>query len=150
MGRVVAVVMLLGSSCGGDDAQPAVAAAVGQISISDAWARPTPGEGTNTAIYLTVSNDGDDADTLMAADGAACGVTELHMTTIEDDVMRMTPLTDGILIPARSSVTLGPGGLHVMCIGVTDALVEGAATEVTLDFASAGEVTVVADVRSDQ
>lgn len=149
-GAAIAVVMVLGSGCGGDEAEPALAAEVGDISISGAWARPTAGEGSNTAMYLTVSNDGAEADTLAAADGAACEVTELHMTTIEDDVMTMTPVTEGILVPGRSSVTLGPGGLHVMCIGVTDALVEGATTEVTLDFANAGAITLVVDVRSDQ
>ena len=147
---LAAAVAMAAAACGDGDAESGDANAVGDLTIQDAWARPTPGDGSNTAVYMTISNDGDTLDTLVAADGDACSVTELHMTTMEDDVMRMTPLEEGIALAPNSSVILGPGALHVMCMNVTDALEQGQTTNVTLDFANAGSVTVEATVRNEE
>ncbi len=143
----VVVIAILTAACGGtgDDA-----ASSGGISVSDAWARPTPSPHSNTAIYMTVANDGTDAASLIAADGEACGVTEIHMTSMEGDVMTMSPVEDGIAVTPGSAVTLGPGGLHIMCIEAAEQLDEGSTMLVTLEFADAASIEVVATIRRDE
>lgn len=63
--------------------------------------------------------------------------------------MSMSPLAEGIAIGPKSSVVLGPGGLHVMCLDVTQELAEGSSTELTLEFAIGSTLVVQAQVRSD-
>ena len=49
-------------------------------------------------------------------------------------------------IPARSSVTFEPGGLHVMLTGITDDIQVGDDVPLTLTFEHAGTVTATAEV----
>jgi len=58
--------------------------------------------------------------------------------------MRMRPLT-ALDIPAGHDVTLGPGGAHIMLLGLTQPLREGQSFPLTLSFEHAGprQVTVV-------
>jgi copper(I)-binding protein len=95
---------------------------------------------------MQISGGGED-DVLASAESAACSVVELHETTMSDGVMSMQHLPQGIPIPAGETVSLEPGGLHVMCMGVERALVEGENIDVQLQFESAGVVTVSAEIR---
>ncbi len=141
---------LVAIGCGADEADDTDAVSVGAITVEDAWMRPTPGTGGTTAAYMTITNGGDEAQTLLAATSAACGVTELHMSAEEDGVMTMSPLTEGVTIGPKSSVILGPGALHVMCLDVTTELEEGTTTELTMEFADGSAVVVEAEVRKGQ
>jgi copper(I)-binding protein len=55
--------------------------------------------------------------------------------------MRMRPVP-AIDLPAGQAVQLAPGGLHLMLIGLTQALNQGGRVPVTLVFERAGEVEV--------
>jgi periplasmic copper chaperone A len=54
---------------------------------------------------------------------------------------------DGIEVPAGSTVTLGPGGLHIMLLDLAQPLPTGSTFDLTLDFEKAGEQTVEVSVR---
>ena len=58
----------------------------------------------------------------------------------------MTELPDGLPIPAGQTVTLAPGGYHLMFMQLTGPLVEGSTLPVTLQFEKAGAVEVMLDV----
>lgn len=146
-GRVMwALLVVALAACGGDDEPSSAADGTESIIVTDAWLRPPAGP--NAAIYMTIENDGAEADTLLSAQGDICSTTELHMTTVEDDVMTMSPLPDGIAITPGATVVLGPGALHIMCLDVDPELPEGSAT-LTLQFATAGQLTVSAEVRRE-
>ena len=59
---------------------------------------------------------------------------------VVDGVMTMRELKGGIEIPAHGSVTLAPGGLHLMFIGLKAPLVAGEKLPVTLTFEKAGTI----------
>ena len=59
-------------------------------------------------------------------------MTSMLMT--EDDVMQMSQIEGGILIPAGSIAHLQPGGLHIMMIGLVQDLEAGTMIELTLSF----------------
>jgi copper(I)-binding protein len=59
----------------------------------------------------------------------------------DGDVMRMREVPS-IEIPPGRTVTFGPGGLHLMMIGLTRPLRQGETVPVTLRFERAGEVPV--------
>lgn len=54
-----------------------------------------------------------------------------------------------IPVPAGATVTLEPGGLHMMLIDLAAPLVAGESFELTLEFASGATVRVPVDVRSN-
>lgn len=113
------------------------------ISVSQAWVRPTIGEGRITAAYLKIQNIGDDADVLRGASSPKAARVEIHETEMTDEgVMKMRPLGDGLAIPAGESVTLKPGGTHIMVMGLDGALAKGASLPLTLDFEKAGAVEI--------
>ena len=59
---------------------------------------------------------------------------------VSDGVMTMRPLDGGLEIPAKGTVTLAPGGFHLMFIGVKEPFVEGEGLPVRLTFEEAGSV----------
>ncbi|HUU24366.1 MAG TPA: copper chaperone PCu(A)C [Methyloceanibacter sp.] len=124
------------------------AAQPGGISVSDAWVRPTIGEGKTTAAYMTITNKGDGDDVLRSARSPKAKMVELHQTTMTDEgVMRMRPVEGGLSIPAGATLELSPGGNHLMIMGLDDALADGGALPLTLDFSSAGSVEITVPVR---
>jgi len=116
------------------------ATTLGPLRIEAPWTRAAL-EGRQGAGFLTILNTGAAADRLVSASSPVAGRMELHTHIRDGDVMRMRPVED-IPVPAGGSVTLQPGGLHLMFMGLTRNVTAGETIPVTLRFAEAGEVTV--------
>jgi periplasmic copper chaperone A len=123
-------------------ALPAAAQEVraGDLVVTQGWSRAAGAGGTGVG-YLTISNRGTAADRLVAASSPAARGLEMHTHVREGDVMRMRPVP-AIDIPAGGTVTLQPGGLHLMLLGLAAPLRQGETVPVTLRFERAGEVQV--------
>ena len=113
----------------------------GDLRISHPWARAA-GANTNGAAYMTLRNAGGQPDRLVSASTPIARTVELHTHVRDGEVMRMRPVAD-IPVPAGQTVRLRPGGLHVMLIGLTEPLRQGAEVPLTLRFERAGEVQVM-------
>lgn len=118
----------------------------GDIAIGHPWTRAA-GANANGAGFMTLKNNGATPDRLVSATSPAARVVELHTHIREGDVMRMRPVAD-IPIPQGQTVHLRPGGLHIMLIGLTEPLRQGASVPLTLRFERAGEVQVTLSVES--
>ncbi|MCA3287924.1 MAG: copper chaperone PCu(A)C [Roseomonas sp.] len=118
----------------------------GDLVIGHPWTRAA-GANTNGAGFMTLKNNGSAPDRLISAASPAARVVELHTHIREGDVMRMRPVAD-IPIPPGQTVHLRPGGLHIMLIGLTEPLRQGATVPLTLRFERAGEVQVTLGVES--
>jgi copper(I)-binding protein len=99
--------------------------------------------------YLTIENTGTSDDTLLEVRVTNIPRVELHLSeTDANGVARMTR-QDGIPVPAGETVTLKPGGLHVMFIGLNgDPFEQGEEVAATLVFEKAGTLEVVFDVEA--
>ena len=117
----------------------AVLAQTNQLEVSNAWARATPGSAENGAAYLTIQSP--TADRLLSLSSPVAKKAELHTMSMEGMVMKMRPLAD-LDIPAGQSITLKPGGQHVMLLGLDAPLREGQSFPLTLTFEKAGTRTV--------
>ncbi|MBV9827456.1 MAG: copper chaperone PCu(A)C [Alphaproteobacteria bacterium] len=113
----------------------------GAVEVSNAWARGTPGGAQIGAAYLTLQSSSGDRLTGIATSVAQ--KAELHTMTMDNGVMKMRPL-DGVDLPAGQTVSLKPGGIHIMLMGLKAPLQPGQSFPMTLQFAKAGsrEVTV--------
>lgn len=147
----------------------------GELEVSDAWARTSPAVATAGAAYLDITNGTETDDVLVSAsvDESVAAKVELHETTaVEDDgdagmgegsggdmgegatdtsmagapMMQMQPVED-IPVPAGETVSLEPGGLHIMMLDLAEPLEVGTTIEITLTFEQAGEIVVDAEVR---
>lgn len=101
--------------------------------------------GTTSAVYFVLQNRGGAPDRLVSARTEVAAVVELHLSAIEDGVMRMRQV-EGIEIPAQGAARLEPGGYHLMLIGVNRALAEGDRFPVSLEFEGAGVQVVEVEV----
>lgn len=113
------------------------------IEVHDAYtfaATPTSKSG---AAFMVLHNHGDSDDTLIGASTPAADRAELHTHVARaDGVMQMTKVEGGIPLPAGGEVLLERGGYHVMLLGLTGSLDQGAMISLTLTFENAGDVVV--------
>ncbi|MFC3123796.1 copper chaperone PCu(A)C [Pseudoroseomonas globiformis] len=121
-------------------AQQAAAASSGALAIEQPWARAAVRGGTG-GVFMTIRNKGGSADRLVGISSPLPRVAEIHSTQRDGDVMRMRPV-EAIEIPAGGSVTLQPGGLHLMLVGLKEPMPAGGSVQVTLTFERAGAITL--------
>ncbi|MGE5518080.1 MAG: copper chaperone PCu(A)C [Bacteroidota bacterium] len=127
---------------------PALAgeAKVGAIEIKDAWARATPARAPVGGAFITIVNTGAATDNLVGASAEVSKTAELHTHLVQGDVMRMVAV-ESIEVAPGKPVAMGPGGLHIMLMGLNAPLKEGTSFPLELTFAQAGKVTVTVDVK---
>ncbi len=135
------VTALVVSGCGDREPQPASDQA-SAISVSDAWVKAAD-EGM-TAAFAVLTNDSQTDATLVAATTDASSTVEIHQTTMVDGAMAMAPADGGIVVPAGGSVTLEPGGYHIMLMDLTTAIEPGDQVPLTVEFSDGSTVDVTA------
>jgi copper(I)-binding protein len=121
---------------------PAATFTAGDITVSGAFTRAMAPGAPAAGGYLTIANGGSSDDTLVSAASEAAGMVQLHEMKMEGDVMKMNEVPGGIVVPAGGSVSLAPGGLHVMFMDVGTPFKEGECVEVLLHFEKAGDLPV--------
>jgi hypothetical protein len=119
----------------------------GDLVISQAWARATPGGAKTGGGYLTIENKGSAPDKLVSASADVAGKVDVHEMSMNNGVMTMRPLEGGLAIDPGKTVKLAPGGYHLMMMELKDPLKKGDKVPVTLEFEKAGKVAVTLDVQ---
>ncbi len=119
---------------------------VGDLVLENVRARATLPGAPVAGGYLTITNNGSEPDRLTGGSAAFAGKLEVHEMKMENDVMKMRQLKDGIEIPAGGSIELKPGGYHIMFMKLAAQLKEGESRKAVLEFDKAGSVTVDFDV----
>lgn len=89
-----------------------------ELVVEDGYVRkPIPGR-TMTAAFMEIHNTAANDAVLTSASLEGAGSVEIHTHTHENGVMRMRQVFE-LPIKAGESVTLEPGGLHLMIFGIT-------------------------------
>jgi hypothetical protein len=118
----------------------------GDLTISSPWSRATPGGAKVGGGYLAIRNSGKEPDRLVSVSSAAATSVEVHEMATKDGVMTMRPVEGGLVIAPGQTVTLAPGGFHLMLMGLKEPLQQGRPVGITLEFEKAGKVAVDLDV----
>ncbi len=127
-------------------AAPSMEPSAGMITVSGAWARPSPMVQMAGAAYLVIANAAETDDALVSVASPAAAVVEIHETR-DDGTGQMTMMpVDAIPVPAGGTVELKPGSFHIMLIELVAPLEPGATVSLTLTFASGAVVEVMAPV----
>lgn len=99
------------------------------VKVGDPWARATPPGAPAGGAFMSLTADTDMA--LVAAESHASKVVELHTMRMENGVMIMREVPK-IDLPKGQTVSLKPGGLHIMLIGLHAPLKAGDKVDITL------------------
>ncbi|MDG4782381.1 copper chaperone PCu(A)C [Micromonospora sp. WMMD961] len=137
---VAALVAFGAAGCGSSDSPSAAesspsvsaSAAAGVVTIRDPWVKAA--DKGMTAAFGTLVNDG---DTDVTVTGATTSVSpmELHEMTMKDGTMVMQAKQGGIVIKAKSTHALEPGGDHLMLMNLAKPVQAGDELSFTLTFA---------------
>lgn len=108
-----------------------------ELHFSDGWVRVSEYSDHvdgMTGAFATIENHTDHDVTLAGGSAEIANMVEVHEVVMIDKEMKMQAKEGGILIKAGESVTLEPGGLHVMLMGLKKPILEGDEVTLTLDF----------------
>ena len=119
---------------------------LGALTVGHPYARFTVDGQTAGGGFLSIDNGGA-ADRLVGASAPVAERVELHTMRMEGDVMRMRRV-EGIDVPANGLVEMGPGGHHLMFMGLKAPLKVGEKFPMTLKFQKAGELRVEVQVEA--
>jgi len=115
---------------------------LGELEIIHPWIRVPPPGATTAGGYLTIVNNGSEADRLLSVSADIAGMTQLHNMSLEGGVMKMGEFADGIEIPAGETVELKPKSLHIMFMDLTRPIQVDTPIRGELRFEKAGSVAV--------
>ena len=124
-------------------AQPGAPA--GTLTVADAWVRAIPGAAV-AAAYMTLHNGGKQPVRVIGVRSALAGHAMIHETRLENGVSTMRPHEPLVIAPG-ASVTLEPGGLHLMLHDLAHPLAVDEQVPLELLLDGGGRVAVSARVR---
>lgn len=118
IGRLVCL-LLLGATF---SSTPVLAGKAVTVTVNNAWVRATvPGQQVAGA-YLEISSIENAA--LVSARSSAAKNVEIHVMSMEAGMMSMRQISQ-LELPAGKTVTLSPGGYHLMLTGLKQPLKKG-------------------------
>ena len=112
------------------------------LIISNFLIKETIGNHSMTSGYLTIKNTNAYDDHLIAINSNFTKKSEIHQMIIENDIMKMNVLNNGLKIPANSTVHLRPGSYHVMFIKLYKKLKIMSTHKINLNFEKAGQLSI--------
>lgn len=112
------------AACADDVADP---------EVDNVWARPGS-MGDNSAAYMDITNAGDADLTLTGASGDIAAAVEVHESSMDDDGMMQMQEIPELVIEAGETVSLEPGGFHIMMMNLEQDLDVGDTFQITLEF----------------
>jgi len=118
------------------------------VVVTDAWARATmPGQPVSGA-YMNIQADADAR--LISVSSPLIPQVEVHEMKMDGDVMRMREVK-AIDLPKGKTVTLKPGGYHIMLMNLKQPIIAGEMIPLALVIESGGKrqtVEVKAEARA--
>jgi periplasmic copper chaperone A len=120
---------------------------LGSLEAADPWSRPAAAK-MNGAGFMTLTNRGKVADRLTAVESPGARKIEIHRSLMTNGVASMQRQDQGVPLAPGQTVTFGPGGYHVMLIGLAKTQKGGDKLPATLVFQSGTRMKVEFEVRS--
>jgi copper(I)-binding protein len=116
-----------------------------EIHLENGWVRVSEYSaeaGGMTGAFAEISNHTANDVTLVGGSSPSAMMVEVHEVVMVGGEMKMQAKDGGIVIKAGETITLEPGGLHVMLMGLKAPLLGGETVSLTLDFDGADDITV--------
>ncbi|WP_396215307.1 copper chaperone PCu(A)C [Gemmatimonas sp.] len=114
--------------------------------VSASWAR-TADSGTTGGVYVTIVNADSTPVDLTGASTPYATATEVHESMMHEGMSHMMA-RPSITIAGRDSLVMKPGGLHIMLLQLTRALVTTDSIPLTLRFSTGDSLVVRVPVQA--
>ncbi len=136
---VGALTIVLGAAC-------ARTPPAGPVQVLDAWARPAD-SGATGGVYLVLKNTDTAALHITSFETPVSTSTEAHETMMHGDMAAMDMRAE-LVIAQGATLTMKPGGTHLMLMHLTRPLTRQATVPVTLRFSDGRTFVAMAQVRT--
>lgn len=120
-----------------------------QVAVHNAWVRSAPPGADVLAAYMVLHNESEETRVFTGVSSGICDRVEIHKTEMHEGMMNMIP-QDSLSIPPGGSVTLEPGGFHLMLIGPKSVLKEGDEVDLLLKFSNGHSQQIKVPVKADK
>jgi copper(I)-binding protein len=117
------------------------------VTVENPFARATAPGMPMSGAFMTILNHGETEHFVVNANSDSARNVELHNHIKEGGMMRMRQVAHFHLKPGQKKV-LKPGGLHIMLMGLHDALTEGGSINIELVFEDGSRKSVSVPVKS--
>ncbi len=138
--RTLCLLLLLSVCCPLTQAQP-----ISTLQVSNPRVREAPPGATVHAGYMEFVNTSESTMTIDAVSSPDFDAAEIHRTVIDKGVAKMLPVEE-LNIPASKSITLEPGGLHLMLLGAKHPVRAGETITIIIHLSDGNPYTVSAPV----
>ena len=144
---VAAVLALALSACSGSGSSRVEADG---LIVDHAWARASAPSSSAGAAYVTIRNTTGRVEKLLSVSvpSSVARVAEMHETVSNGSSMMSMREVQSVTIPAGSTLSMEPGGYHVMVLDLAGPLVAGQEFTLNLGFMNAGVVSVPVKIRA--
>ena len=115
------------------------------VEVEAPWVREAPPASTVLAAYMVLKNTADTPRTITRIESPDFRDAQIHRTVVEDGVAKMLPV-EQLQLPASGSVTLEPGGLHLMLLDPQRPLRDGDSIILIIHASDGDSITVHAPV----
>lgn len=126
------------------------------VEVNKAVARETIAGSKVTAVYMDIQNNSDQNLKLLAVKTKVSKKAEIHQSSQvkchegnDSHAMFKMRQLDNLEIPAHETLSLAPGGYHIMLIDLLQPLKQGDKVNLTLVFGDKSEKDVMALVTSN-
>lgn len=131
-------------------AMPALADAARNLQVLDPWLRATPPGSTVAAGYLTLRNTGATDLKLVGVSSPLAQSSEIHQSIDQNSLAEMRPVKGGLVVKAGQTLSMAPGGYHLMLMGLDHPLVAGSSGTLTLLLGDGSRLQVTVPVRAQE
>ncbi|WKE66266.1 copper chaperone PCu(A)C [Gallaecimonas kandeliae] len=121
----------------------------GELEVENPWVRLMPPGVATTAAYMKLRNQGSKAVTIQKVESTDAGKVMLHGYRNDGDKLHMVPM-DSLTLAPGEVVSLEPGALHLMLMGLTHGLSEGQPLTLTLYYSDGQSQQILAEPRAPQ
>ncbi len=148
---IVTAATLLGAAltltaCSSADAGDPSTETASTLTVSDAWVKAV--DDGMTGAFGLVENTTDEAVTIVGASTDASPMVQLHETVADSSGnTTMQEVDGGFTVEPGETLTLEPGGNHLMLMNVAEPLKAGAEVDITLELADGTSVPFSAVVK---
>jgi copper(I)-binding protein len=117
-----------------------------QLVIKNAWIREAPPTMKVLASFMVIHNPSSKEITVNSISSPVFGRIEMHRTIVSEGIAKMVQ-QEKFSIPAKGSLTLEPGGYHIMLFNPTNPVQAGNKVTLTLKLGSGKTQSIEAVVR---
>lgn len=125
----------------------AACSAQNEAPVTDASVRLPAISGRPGAAYFTL-HGGDEGRTLVSVTSSQAGRAEMHDMSMDGGMMKMSPITGGVVVPKGETLSFASGGKHVMLYDMQAGLKDGDRISLTFKFQNGESVQVEAPAKS--